>query len=229
MRPRPVDDCVSGNEPLAGLGLRAHKGGAVVVGLAFEKGEPRVVLSTVLATAADGDRLSLEPYRVAAEMARGPQGRASAEAAAAVAEGRRRQDELAAKGLQDIVHQLEDGGRKPVVAALLVNRAGWITDLLEYSLGWPEHVPVAEALAVRDALRFAARRCGVEAVEVDEKSLPDRAATTLDLSSGEIDARLKALGATVGRPWRKEQRLACLSAWIAVVERSRKMSIPRRP
>ena len=201
---------------LTGLGLRAHKGGAVVVGLAVEAGEPRVLVSTFLETYADGDRLSFEPYRVAAELAHGPQDRASAKAAAAVAEGRRRQDQLAAKGFQDILRQLEEARRKPIVAALLVNRAGWITDLLEYSLAWPEHVPVAEGLAVRDALRFAFRQCGMEVAELDEKSLSDLAAKTLDMSSAEIDARLKALGATVGRPWRKEQKLACLSAWVAV-------------
>lgn len=205
-----------GAAPIAGLGVRAHKGGAVVVGLVIEEGEPRVVVSTFLETYADGDRLSFEPYSVAAGMARGPQGRASAEAAAAVAEGRRRQDQLAAKGLLSIVRQLEEAKCKPVVAALLVNRAGWITDLLEYSLSWPDHVPVAETLAVRDALRFALRRCGLEVAELDEKSLPDLAAKKLDMSSAEIDARLKALGATVGRPWRKEQKLACLSAWVAV-------------
>jgi hypothetical protein len=199
-----------------GLGLRALKGGAVAVGVAVEGGEPRVVLSTFLATCAEGDRLSREPYHVAAELKCDPQGRASVEAAAAVAEGRRRQDLLAAKGLHAIVRALEEARCEPVVAALLVNRAGWITDLLEYAVSWPEHVPVAEGLAVRDALRFAFKECRVEVTELDEKSLPDLAANTLDTSSIPIDARLKALGATVGRPWRKEQRLACLSAWFAL-------------
>jgi hypothetical protein len=191
----------------------------VVVGLAVEKKEPRVVLSTFLETCADGDRLSFEPYRVAAEMARGPQAEPLAKAAAAIAEGRRRQDQLAAKGLEKIVRQLEEARCKPVVAALLVNRAGWITDLLEYSLSWPEHVPVAEGLAVRNALRFGLGRCDLEIVELDEKSLPDLAVKTLGISSAEISARLKALGAAVGRPWRKEQKLACMSAWIAVSRR----------
>src|ERR1700681_172445 len=200
-----------------GLGLRALKGGAVAVGVAIEGGEPRVVLSTFLATCAEGDRLSFEPYHVAAELKCDPQGRASAEAA--VAEGRRRQDHLAAKGLHAIVRALEEARCEPVVAALLVNRAGWITDLLDYSVSWPEHVPVAEGLAVRDALRFAFKECRVEVAELDEKSLPDLAANTLDTSSMPIDARLKALGATVGRPWRKEQKLACLSAWFAVAVR----------
>lgn len=204
-----------------GLGLRALKGGAVVVGVAVERGEPRVVLSTFLATCAEGDRLSLEPYNVAAELKRDSHGRPSAEAAAAVAEGRRRQDQLAAKGLHAIVRALEEAKCKPVVAALLVNRTGWITDVLEYSASWPEHVPVAEGLAVRDALRFACMECRIDVAELDEKSLPDLAANTLDTSSMPIDARLKALGATTGRPWRKEQKLACLSAWFAVSERNR--------
>lgn len=187
----------------------------MVVGVAVAGAEPRVVLSTFLATGAEDDRLSCEPYHVAAELKRDAQGGASA-AAAAVAEGRRRQDQLAAKGLLAIVRALDDLRCKPVVAALLVNRAGWITDLLEYSVSWPEHLPVAEGLAVRDALRFALNECGIEVAELDEKSLPDLAANTLDTSSAAIDARLKALGAIVGRPWRKEQKLACLSAWFAI-------------
>jgi hypothetical protein len=200
----------------AGLGLRALKGGATVVALAVEHGEPRVLTSTFLATGAEGDRLSLEPYRVAAEMASGSRAGASAEAARAVADGRARQNRLAADGLRAIVRRLEEAQCELVAAALLVNRAGWITDLLEYSLAWPEHVPVAELLAVRDALRFALQACGFDAVEVDEKSLPDLAAAALGLSPAEIEIRLKRLGETAGRPWRKEQKLACLSAWVTM-------------
>src|ERR1700693_5818216 len=103
--------------------MRALKGGAVVVGVVVDGAEPRVVLSTFLATTAEGDRLSLEPYRVAAELKRDPQGKVSVEAAAAVAEGRRRQDQLAAKNLRAIIRTLEKARCKPVVAALLVNRA----------------------------------------------------------------------------------------------------------
>jgi len=199
-----------------GLGFRALKGGGVVVGVVVDKGEPRVVMSTFLPTAAVGDRLAFEPYRVAYEMKRGLDGEASTEAAAAVAEGHKRQGELAAKGLGDIVRRLRDEGCELVIAALLVNRAGWITDALAYSLSWPEHVPIAEGLAVRDALRFACGRCDVEVTEIDEKSLHEVASKQLHLSPHDIDIRLKSLGATVDRPWRREQKLACLSAWITV-------------
>jgi hypothetical protein len=206
-----------GTDPIA-LGLRAVKGGGVVVGVRVDEGEPRVVLSTFLPTAADGDRLALEPYGVAYAMKRGPDGGASAEAAAMVAEGHRRQCELATKGLGDIVRKLQDAGCWPVVAALLVNRAGWITDALAYSLSWPEHVPVAEGLAVRNALRLACGRCGLDVSEIDEKSLHEVASERLRLSPHAMDGRLKSLGATAGRPWRREHKLGCLAAWVTAAE-----------
>jgi hypothetical protein len=199
-----------------GLGFRAGRGGSVVVGVAMDGREPRVVLSTFLATGDDGDRLSLEPYHVAYEMGRDARGRIPAKAVAAVAEGRRRQDRLAAKNLDEIVRRLEADGNKPVVAALLVNRAGWLTDLLEHSLSAPEHPPVVEGLAVREALRSAFRRSGIKAVELDEKSLPDVAAKALRLSGAALETRLKTLGGTA-KPWRKEQKLACLAAWTTSV------------
>ena len=204
------------DRPPIGLGFRVVRGGSVVVGVCAGDPEPRIVLSTFLPTAAEDDRLSIEPYHVASEMVRGADGRASAEAATAVAEGRKRQEQLAAKSLGNIVHKLQDGRCEPVVAALLVNRAGWIPDLLTYSLAGPEHPPVAEGLAVREALRFAIDRVGIELAELDEKSLPDIATKTLNMAPAEIDARLKALGVTVGKPWRKEQKFACLSAWVTV-------------
>lgn len=198
------------------LGLRAERGGAVVVGVALADGQPHVVLSERLATAAAGDELARSPYHVAAAMERRPDGGATKAAEAAVAEGRRRQEALAAQGLEAIIGKLRDGGYEPAVAALLVNRAGWMTDLLAYSLAFPDHPPVAEGLAVRDALRRAVRNCGLDALEVDEKSLPDAAEESLGLAKADLEARLKTLGAAAGRPWRKEQKLACLAAWTTL-------------
>jgi hypothetical protein len=197
-----------------GLGLRAVKAGAVLVGVTADAGEPRLVVSQVVATAGEGDRLSMEPYRAAAEAV--AEGRTLAEAAALVAEGRERQNRIATRAMADVAHSLRGAGHEPVVAALLVNRAGWITDLLEYSLSWTEHVPVAEPLAVRDALRFAIGQAGLALTEIDEKSLPDLAPAQIGMPPDALDAALAALGASVGRPWRKEQKLACLAAWSAL-------------
>ncbi len=187
----------------------------MVVGVAADRPLPHVVLSTFLATAAEGDRLAFEPYQVAYEMPRGEGGGPTAEAAASVAEGRGRQAALAASGLAAILDRLTREGFRPTIAALLINRAGWMTDRLEHCLSAPEHPPVAEGLAVRAALRAAFAGLGLDVVEMDEKSLHESAALKLPLSPSQIGAQLATLGATVGRPWRKEQKAACLAAWVA--------------
>lgn len=208
-----------GGEVPVGLGVRAIRGGGVIVAVAAEAGGPQLVLSRFLATAAEEDRLAFEPYHVAVEMPRGADGKASAEARAAVAEGRERQARMAGQGLGEVLRGLAGSGYGPVAAALLVNRAGWITDLLEHSLFSPEHPPIAEGLAVRDAFRAAFKAAGVELAEVDEKSLPETAARSLRRSPEALEARLKALGVVAGKPWRKEQKLACLAAWARLAER----------
>ena len=197
------------------LGFRAGRGGSVVVGVAVDRQSPRVVLSAFLATAAEGDRLAFEPYQVAYEMPRAEDGGPSAEAAAAVAEGRRRQAACASAALAGVLEGLTGEGFRPAVAALLINRAGWMTDRLEHCLSAPEHPPVAEGLAVRDALRAAFAGGGLDVVEMDEKSLRESAMLRLPLMPGQIDIQLNALGATAPRPWRKEQKAACLAAWVA--------------
>lgn len=213
----------------AGLGFRAIRGGAVTVAIAIDEKTPRVVMSTFLATAAEGDRLAFEPYHVAVEMAQSRAGRpqrgrtpypadALVEATAAIAEGRRRQDAMAANGLEVILGRLRDAGCEPKIAAVLINRAGWLTEELRlpHSLYAPEHPPVIEGLAVRDALRFALGQRAVKVAEMDEKSLPDLASQLFGASPAALDAQLKAAGANAGKPWRKEQKLACLAAWVSL-------------
>lgn len=193
-----------------GLGLRAVAGGAVAVALGGSATAPRLIVSSLLSTGAADDRLALEPYHVAVR---------SSEPAALAAEGRRRQVERLTAELAAIKRHCTGA---PIRAGLLVNRAGWVTDLLEYSLAWPEHVPVAEGLAVRDALRAACAAHGMTIVELDEKSLLESARSALGLTAAAIETRVKELGAAAGRPWRKEQKLACLAAWIAArADRSR--------
>jgi hypothetical protein len=192
------------------IGLRGQKGGAVCVAVALDAGAPRAVLSTFLATGAPDDRRAFEPYALARE--RVMAGESLDDAMAGVAEGRKRQDEAAANGLRQVMTRLP---AMPVATALLVNRAGWISDLLRYSLEWAEHVPVAEGLAVREAFRAGCRTLGLALSELDETSLPGQAPPALGLPPDGIDARLKIMGEQAGRPWRREQKLAALAAWMA--------------
>jgi hypothetical protein len=49
--------------------------------------------------------------------------------------------------------------------------------------------------------------------------LPDLASKDLGMSPADLNTSLKVLGMAVGRPWRKQQKLACLAAWVAVAAR----------
>lgn len=196
-----------------GLGLRAQKGGAHIVAVALENGVPRGLISRWLDTAKAEDRASLEPYHLAAEMARGGDAAARSEAEAMVQAGRATQAALAQAGLSAVLNEIATGG--VATAGLLVNRAGWVTDLFEYSLAFADHPPVAEGLAVREALRTAFAGLGLASVELDEKTLAERASVVLGISDGAMTARLTELGQCLGKPWRKEQKAAALAAWMA--------------
>ncbi|MBU6320363.1 MAG: hypothetical protein KGS00_12005 [Alphaproteobacteria bacterium] len=198
------------------LGFRAMRGGAVVVGVRLEAHVPCLVMSSFLPTAGADDRLAFEPYHVAAEEYRSGGDGQLEQIAALVAEGRRRQLECAVRGLSDMLEALRNRGLDPVIAGLLVNRAGWVSDLLTYSLQWADHPPVAEGLAVRETLRSAFGLVGLRYEEADETSLPDLARRALSQSSDDIDAHVRGLGREAGAPWRKEQKAACLTAWTSL-------------
>ena len=111
---------------------------------------------------------------------------------------------------------------KPMALGFRAERGGGVVVAVAMEDGEPKVVlstcpaTAAEGLAVRDALRFAFSQGGLAVVEVDEKSLAEIAARDLQLSPAEIEQRLKDLGVTAGRPWRKEQKAACLAAWVQV-------------
>jgi hypothetical protein len=194
------------------------KGGAVVVGVVADEGAPRAVCSTFLATSDEDDRLTLEPYAVGLALVSKAEAGNTEEAIEAVAVGRKRQEGLAQSGLKLLLHSLRNDGFEPLLAALLVNRAGWVSDLESYGLSSPEHAAVAEGLAVREALRKAARANEIWLEDIDEKSLRNSVAEKFNISAAAVDAVLKGAGKAMGRPWRKEQKLAFLAAWVCSKE-----------
>jgi hypothetical protein len=201
------------------LGFRAHRGGATAVAIALENGAPRLVLSTTLATGVEDDRLTWEPYHLAAGIEGGARTIPPPDPDAVVALGRAAQVEIATASLGDLLARMTADGARPAVAAVLANRvyAGFLDDLA-HILAWDEHLSVAESLAVREAVCSALDAHDLARVEVDEKSIRDVAPERLGLAEAVIDARLKELGAAAGRPWRKEQKNSALAAWIAAAD-----------
>jgi hypothetical protein len=201
----------SGTGPI-GLGIRALKGGGVVVGVVVDEGEPRVVLSTFLPTAAASDRLALEPYRVAYEMKRGPDGSFDR------GRGRRRrgtQTPRRAGGEGSGRYRPQAAGRRMPAGHCGAARQSRRLDQRRSGV----QSFVAGACADRRRTRCAGRasaRVRPMRPRSRRDTLHEVASEQLRLSPHDMDVRLKSLGATVGKPWRREQKLACLSAWVTV-------------
>jgi hypothetical protein len=173
------------------LGLRAQKGGAVALGVS---GEPRIILNGLLATHDPARHETLAPYAMATAL---PRERDDAAARALVSDMAAAQSALATAGLAALMGM----HGPPAGVALIANRAGWIDDLLAHALGWDDHVPVVEALAVRAALRVAILAAALPLTEPDEKTL----------AAGLADPALARLGKGQ-RPWARLQKLAALAA-----------------
>lgn len=196
------------------LGLRAMKGGAAMICVEANATSPRAVFSTFLATSEGSDRLSFEPYTLGFELAASDDAGSNERAIDAVKTGTKRQVGFAKKNLEAKLIALKSDGFSVGGAGLLVNRAGWVTDLIEYGLSSPEHAAVAEGLSVRDALRSAMRALKLSWIEIDEKSIESSVGDLFSISPSEINTMLKRAGKEVGRPWRTEQKLAYLAAWL---------------
>lgn len=205
---------ISGKGACAVLGLRVVAEGGWAVVVARSDGGPRCVGSFLLPRARDEDLGAARPFAAFFAAAQGGEGR-MAEAVLALTEARKRQDEAVRGALSAALARCAESGVGPERLVLLVNRAGWIGDLISYSLAYPEHAAVADGLCLRQAFRAAAAALALPVREMDEKTLPVAAAAVLGLGAAEIQSHLKKMGEGL-KPWRKEQKLACLAAWTSL-------------
>lgn len=71
----------------------------------------------------------------------------------------------------------------------------------------------AEGILYRSVVRDAFLALGVEVSTVPRSGLLERVAAAINLDPSAVQAKVDALGRTLGPPWRKEQKEAALAAW----------------
>jgi hypothetical protein len=199
----------------AAIGFRVHMGWAAAVGIALEGGAPRLVHSSIIETAEEGDNIAKEPYHQAAGYHGLERGARPPDPEAIIARGRKTQTKLAAKAISALAAEFKAQRLTLMAGAVLATRS-WLGHDLEGILGDHAHIHVYEGEAVRDAVRFALKANKIPAREFDQKSLYAEGAKTLKRAEPKLKAQLTALGA--GRkPWTQDQKLAALAAWLALV------------
>ena len=74
----------------------------------------------------------------------------------------------------------------------------------------------AEGVLFPDAIARAAEACGVNLVEVPEKSLGQCVDDAMGAAASAVTKRVDALARTLGPPWGKDQKTAALAAIVAL-------------
>lgn len=214
--PRAIQQQVSsaGAPKRAVLGARTHSGWAVIVALAGSARSPEVIDRRRIDNADASLRGSKQPYHAveALELRLAEQylKRCVARTQALTRQAfRTALDELGRKGYRVSGCGLLLGSGKPL-------------PLLSAILRSHPLLHTAEGEFYRNAILDASRHHGLPVTGVKEREVYERAAATLRVSPSKLQRRLDEMGKLMGPPWREDEKLAALAAWLALAAATRR-------
>jgi hypothetical protein len=190
----------------AALGLRVKSGWAAVVLLSDAVDSPRLCDNRVIDLSDPRFPETRQPYHAAT-------GKLEADAKKI----KRRTDIVQGATEQSITKLLADYRRKGYVitrASLLVG-----SQLDPATIANPHiRAHALEGQLFRSALEQALNGHGIRTAVLLEHDAYDKAARQLKKSSVDVQRAIQNLGRFTGGPWRAEQKLAALAAWVALCQ-----------
>ena len=75
-------------------------------------------------------------------------------------------------------------------------------------------IHTAEGEFFRAAIRRANETCGLAVTGIREREILNRGVAELGLPLEEIQRRMFDIGRPIGPPWRQDEKLATLAAWL---------------
>jgi hypothetical protein len=124
---------------------------------------------------------------------------------------------LARNSVSAMVAQLKRKGHRVVGAGILF-ASGRPLPNLAATLQSHAFIHTAEGEFFREALVCASEYCSLPVTRVKEREIWERGATLCPLDSTDLEQRITELGRLLGPPWRQDEKLASLAAWIALAE-----------
>jgi len=200
----------AGGAERAALGFRAHSGWSCVVALAGSARRPSVLDRRRMETADAAIRGSKQPYHAAERL--------DAEGAETLIQTCRDSSaRLAAGGVSDLVARLTENGHRVIGSGILFASGRPLPDL---AIILQSHalIHTAEGEFYRQILVEASEHCSLPVTRVREREVWDRGAAVLRLGLEDLQRRIGELGRSLGPPWREDEKLASLAAWIALAE-----------
>jgi hypothetical protein len=194
----------------AAFGFRAHSGWTALVVVGGPWSRPTVLRRQRVELAADYEG-ALQPFHAA-------EGLKIEKAASLIRRSTEAAHALARRALRQTVAELEKDGHEPVAAGLLLASGRPLPDLPRI-LASHALIHSADGELFRDALRDESRACGLGVTMVKERGVFDHAAKVLGVPAPELKRRIAGMRQELGPPWRADEKLATLAAWIALAQR----------
>jgi hypothetical protein len=122
---------------------------------------------------------------------------------------------LAGEEFSRLFKELGAAGHAVTGCGILLG-SGRLPDTLEAVLASHAYIHTAEGEFFRDVIRWAAGKRRIPVTAIKERDAISNASGLLRLTEPEIQARLQELGRPLGPPWRQDEKLAALAAWLAL-------------
>lgn len=204
------------------LGFRAHSGWAVLVAVTEPLIGPAIEMRRTITTADTNIAGSKQPFHAAEKL---PFKQAEKHINLCTESSRC----LARDAVQCVVRELHDNGHQVIACGALLasNRQ---LPALESILASHALIHAAEGELFRKVIIEAAEHCEVPVVGLKEKELLARCEAELAPRRA-LDKHLAQLGRVVGPPWRQDEKLATLAAWLALASSAKagRWARPKEP
>jgi len=191
------------------LGLRAHSGWAALVALVGPPAAPTVVDRRRIEMADASIEGSKQPYHEAED-------KKPKEAERIVARCIDSSRALAREALSAVVRELRGRDHEVAGCGLLLASGRALPEDVHAILASHALIHAAEGEMYRDALRRASEQLSLRVTGVRERDVLARTAEVTGRPAAELQRRVAEMGRSLGPPWRQDEKLATLAAWVAL-------------
>jgi hypothetical protein len=122
---------------------------------------------------------------------------------------------LAKKAVNSVLQQSEQRGYRVSAAGIVAASARPLPDLATILSSHPL-LHTAEGELFRSVLSQACEHYDLPVIRIKEQALYSTASTQLGIPLEKIQSHLAEMGRSAGPPWRQDEKLAALIAWVAL-------------
>ena len=192
----------------AALGCKLHTGWAMLVALAGQPGEIRLLFRGRIELLPLDESIPRFVYHEAAELS-------LPRATALVNSAREAAQKAARLAIKDVLRELDSRGAKADVCGVL-SSSTLVPDDLSRILQSHPLIHAAEGALFQQALISACESCGLAVTAVRQREVWSRAAAAWGLAEPELRKEVDAVRTSMGAPWSVDHKAAAAVALLAI-------------